>query len=150
MEETAMSTETNVYKGTCFCGAIELTVAGEPVAQGYCHCGSCRHWSAGPVNAFSLWAPEAVRVTRGEDRLGTFNKSELSYRKFCTACGGHVFVAHPKWNVVDVPAAMIPDVAFGPKVHVNYDSTVMPIIDGLPKFADFPADMGGSGRMVAE
>lgn len=53
------------YKGSCFCGAVELTVSGEPVGMGYCHCESCRHWSAGPVNAFTLWKPEAVQVTRG-------------------------------------------------------------------------------------
>ncbi len=42
------------HTGTCFCGAVEVTVTGEPAAMGYCHCDSCRQWSAGPVNAFSL------------------------------------------------------------------------------------------------
>ena len=50
------------YSGSCFCGAVQLTVSGEPVAMGYCHCRSCRHWSAGPVNAFSLWKPDAVHL----------------------------------------------------------------------------------------
>jgi hypothetical protein len=27
------------YKGKCFCGAVEVTVTGGPVAMGYCHCG---------------------------------------------------------------------------------------------------------------
>ena len=27
--------------------------------MGYCHCRSCRSWSGGPVNAFSLWKPES-------------------------------------------------------------------------------------------
>ena len=53
------------YKGSCFCGAVELTVSGEPAGMGYCHCESCRHWSAGPVNAFTLWSPEAVQITQG-------------------------------------------------------------------------------------
>ena len=34
------------HRGACFCGAVQLTVTGEPVAMGYCHCDSCRHWSA--------------------------------------------------------------------------------------------------------
>ena len=50
------------YKGTCFCGAVEVTATGEPAAMGYCHCESCRHWSAGPINAFTLWKPEAVAL----------------------------------------------------------------------------------------
>ena len=51
--------------GSCFCGVVKLEVTGSPEAMGYCHCRSCRSWSAGPVNAFSLWKPEAVRITRG-------------------------------------------------------------------------------------
>lgn len=30
------------YSGTCFCGAVEVTVKGSPVAMGYCHRDSCR------------------------------------------------------------------------------------------------------------
>ena len=52
------------YIGNCFCGAVEIEVRGAPEAMGYCHCRSCRSWSGGPVNAFSLWKPEAVRITR--------------------------------------------------------------------------------------
>jgi hypothetical protein len=39
-----------VYKGECFCGAVQLEVSGEPEGMGYCHCRSCRSWSGGPVN----------------------------------------------------------------------------------------------------
>jgi hypothetical protein len=143
-------TKANVYKGSCFCGAVEIAVSGEPAAVGYCHCNSCRHWSAGPVNAFSLWSPESVRVTKGADRVGVYNKSELSHRKFCTACGGHLFTVHPPWKLVDVYAAIIPDFPFEPKVHVNYENTVLRMKDGLPKFKDIPKEMGGSGELLAE
>ena len=51
------------HSGSCFCGAVKLEVAGEPAAMGFCHCRSCRSWSGGPVNAFSLWKPEAVTVS---------------------------------------------------------------------------------------
>ena len=51
------------YDGSCFCGAVQFTVTGEPVSMGYCHRNSCRHWSAAPVNAFTLWQPENVRIT---------------------------------------------------------------------------------------
>src|SRR2546423_9192566 len=57
------------YEGSCFCGAVQLTVTGEPVAAGFCHCSSCRSWAAAPVNAFSLWKPEAVKITRGKDSI---------------------------------------------------------------------------------
>lgn len=140
----------NVYNGSCFCGAVEFTVSGEPTVAGYCHCNSCRAWSASPVNAFSLWAPEALKVTKGGDSLGSYNKSELSHRKFCRRCGGHLFTAHPPWNLVDVYVALLPRYAFQPKVHVNYESTVLRMKDGLPKFKDVPRQMGGTGEMLEE
>jgi hypothetical protein len=62
------------HKGECFCGAVKVEVSGEPEAMGYCHCRSCRSWSGGPVNAFSLWKPENVKITAGAENIATFNK----------------------------------------------------------------------------
>jgi len=138
------------YQGTCFCGAVELAVAGQPNAMGYCHCRSCRSWSGGPVNAFSLWPPEAVAVTKGQEHVATYRKTELSHRQFCRLCGGHLMTRHPSLNMVDVFAATIPDLAFVPQVHVNYAETVLRMRDGLPKLKDFPAEFGGSGEAMAE
>jgi len=133
------------YEGSCFCGAVKLKVTGEPVAMGYCHCTSCRSWSAGPVNAFSLWKPESVTVTQGANQIGTFAKTPASERKWCVRCGGHLMSAHPAWNLVDVYAATIPSFRFKPGVHVHYQETVLRMPDGLPKMKDIPAEMGGSG-----
>ena len=137
------------YKGRCFCGAVEIRVAGQPAVMGYCHCTSCRAWSASPVNGFTLWAPEAVTIVRGADRIASYQKTERSIRKWCQACGGHLFTEHPLWKLVDVYAATIPDLSFEPHVHVNYAETVLPMDDGLPKQKDAPAEMGGTGTLVA-
>jgi hypothetical protein len=53
------------YQGACFCGAITIEATGAPFVMGYCHCRSCRSWSAGPVNALTLWRENEVRVTGG-------------------------------------------------------------------------------------
>lgn len=138
------------YQGRCFCGAVELTVTGEPAAMGYCHCSSCRSWSAGPVNAFTLWKPEQVQVTKGADQIGTFNKTPGSSRKWCKACGGHIMTDHPGFGLTDVYAATIPALEFKAALHVNYGETVLHMKDGLPKQNDFPAELGGSGKLLAE
>ena len=128
----------------------QLSVAGEPAAMGYCHCASCREWSASPVNAFTLWSPSAVAVVRGEDQLASYAKTERSIRKSCKKCGGHVLTVHPKWALVDVFAGVIPDFPFRPQLHVNYGETVLHMHDGLPKQKDIPKEMGGSGQLLAE
>ena len=138
------------HKGACFCGEVQIEVSGAPEAMGYCHCESCRSWSAGPVNAFTLWKPENVKVTKGAERIGHFAKHPTSDRKYCTKCGGHVMTDHPTFGLIDVYAATIPTLAFKPAVHVNYSESVLPIRDGLPKFKDFPTEMGGSGVLLAE
>ena len=138
------------HVGSCFCGAVTLEVDGAPEAMGYCHCRSCRSWSGGPVNAFSLWKPEAVRVTGGGEHVAAYQKSAMSDRRFCARCGGHLMTVHAPLGLVDVFAATIPDLDFAPGVHVNYAETVLPMADGLPKFKDFPAEFGGSGETLAE
>lgn len=140
----------DVHTGHCFCGAVEVQVTGAPEGMGYCHCSSCRSWSAGPVNAFSLWKPEAVKVTKGADNLAAYSKNPSSNRMFCKICGGHVMTDHPGLGLIDVYVATIPDLKFEPGVHVNYSETVLRMKDGLPKLKDFPAELGGSGEAVAE
>lgn len=154
--DTSQSRSTDVkhhgktHQGGCFCGSVQFTVSGEPAAVGYCHCDSCRKWSAAPVNAFTLWKPESVRVQRGAEHIATYNKTKTSFRKWCTKCGGHVFTEHPLWGVTDVYAATIPSFPYKPALHVNYQETVLRIKDGLPKMKDMPAEMGGSGIVIAE
>lgn len=144
-----MSTQRS-YQGSCFCGAVEFTVSGEPAAMGYCHCESCRRWSAAPVNAFTLWKPEAVQVTRGADNIGSYNKTPQSLRKWCKLCGGHIFTEHPGMGLIDVYAAVIPDLEYSPEVHVHYQETRLRLKDGLPKMKDVPSELGGSGASMDE
>ena len=138
------------YRGSCFCGAVSIEAQGAPEAMGYCHCQSCRSWSGGPVNAFSLWKPEAVRVTKGTEHLRTYAKSPQSERQYCAQCGGHLMTNHPTFGLIDVFAATIPALDFQPAVHVNYAESVLKMRDGLPKLKDFPAELGGSGASVPE
>jgi hypothetical protein len=140
----------SVYEGNCFCGAVGIEASGAPEAMGYCHCASCRSWSAGPVNAFSLWQPDAVKVVRGVEHLRSYAKTPQSERQFCDECGGHVMTNHPTFGLIDVFAATIPTLDFQPALHVNYAEAVLKIKDGLPKLKDFPAELGGSGETLPE
>ncbi len=142
--------DNKTYKGSCFCGAVELTVSGDPLFMGYCHCESCRHWSAAPLTAYVLWQPEAVQITKGEENIVTYNKTEMSYRKSCRLCGGHLLTDHKTMGIFDVYPSVTPELNFIPDMHVHYGETVLPMKDGLPKFKDLPAEAGGSGEMVSE
>jgi hypothetical protein len=103
-----------------------------------------------PVNAFTLWKPENVHVTKGEQLLGKYKSSEMSDRRYCSKCGGNVLVEHPTLGLIDIPAGVLPTLNFKPTVHLNYEDTVLPMKDGLPKMRDFPAAIGGSGETMTE
>jgi hypothetical protein len=118
--------------------------------MGYCHCNSCRSWSASPVNAFSLWKADAVKITAGAEHVATYRKTPFSQRKYCKLSGGHLMAGHQPVGLIDVYAATIPTLKFVPAVHVNYAETVLPMRDGLPKMKDFPSELGGSGVLVPE
>jgi len=142
--------QAEAHTARCFCGAVELHLTGAPAAMGYCHCDSCRRWSAGPLNAFSLWPNAAVAIAKGGDKLGSYAKTPASLRRWCTQCGGHVMTEHPDWGLTDVYAAVIEDFEFAPGVHVHYQETVLPITDGLTKLKDLPKEMGGSGTVLSD
>ncbi|WP_316188973.1 MULTISPECIES: N-acetyltransferase [unclassified Bradyrhizobium] len=148
--EDAAPRTTAAYKASCFCGAAEVEAIGQPVFAGYCHCRDCQAWSAAPINAFSLWKSDDVRVVKGEAEIGTFNKTEHSYRKFCRRCGGHLMTEHPRMRLTDVYANLLQGFVHQPTLHVNYASKMISVKDGLPKFADLPADLGGSGETLPD
>jgi len=149
-EGAAANTEAATYKAGCFCGAVELEATGKPVFAGYCHCGDCQAWSAAPINAFSLWKSDSVRVIKGEADIGTFHKTENSYRKFCKVCGGHVMTDHPRMRLVDVYANLLRGYTHVPTLHANYASKMVSVRDGLPKYKDLPAELGGSGETLPD
>ena len=145
-----MASDAQVHEGECFCGAVGIEVAGEPGAQGYCHCESCRTMAGAPLRGFTLWPAEAVRVTRGEELLKGYNKMGFSDRQHCRKCGGQVLIQHPTIGMTDVHSQTLRGYGFKPTLHVNYQEHVLPIRDGLPKLRDMPAEIGGSGETMPE
>ncbi len=53
-------------------------------------------------------------------------------------------------GLLDVFAATLPTLIFIPSDHVNYAETMLHMRDGVPKLKDFPAELGGSGALIAE
>lgn len=135
---------------SCFCGAVQIELDGEPVVQGYCHCTSCRAWTAQPFMAYSLWPTPSVTVTQGAALLGAAKRNENITNRFCTRCGGNVMSESSQAGLTDVFPAIIKEFEFEPGAHVNYGERMIDMQDGLPKFRDMPKQSGGSGELIAE
>lgn len=118
----------------------------------YCHCESRRSWAGSPVHASTIWKADAVKIAAGAEHIRTFQKDpqSISHRQYCGNCGGHLMINHLSFGMVDVVASTIPTFKFIPAMHVNYSETVLPLVDGLPKYRYFPSEFGGSGEIVPE
>ena len=138
------------HTGTCSCGAVSIEVIGPPLQMGYCHCANCRRYSGAPFVAFALWKNENLKVTSGNEFLGRYKSSDMTVRGFCRKCGTHLVNDHPSLDLVDVRPVILEDLGFKPAIHLNYEDTVLPIKDGLPKLKDFPESVGGSDEILPE
>ena len=144
-----------LYKGRCFCGAVEVEVQGQPLAAAICHCESCRHWHSAPLNAWMVWPEDRVRVSAGHDALSVFNKQGPdgpSERTFCKHCGAAIMNRKPGYGMVVVYATVLEGsgLEYMPSFHSFYGEGVMHIADGLPKYRDLPAAFGGSDTRLDE
>lgn len=131
----------------CWCGAVELAIAGDPAFMAYCHCDSCRSWLSAPIHAASLWPTPNVVVTKGESELRVHAKTEASQRHFCAKCGSGVLIRHPDLGLTDVPAGSIAGLDYQPTGHVHYAEKVMSVRDGLPKFKGIPGQGDGDEQL---
>jgi hypothetical protein len=136
----------DTHKGSCYCRAVQIEATGAPLDMGYCHCANCRKYSGAPVNAVTLWKIDNVKIIKGSDFLGKFKSSDISDRRYCTKCGAHVMIDHPKLHLIDVRGAIPGTIKFKPTLHINYDETILPIKDGLPKFRDSLPKLAGPGK----
>ncbi|RYF35629.1 MAG: GFA family protein [Comamonadaceae bacterium] len=74
---------TTFYSGACLCGQVRLTVRGEPLRVGICHCTDCREESGSAFTFFGIWPASQFEYSG--------DTGEFSGRSFCTRCGSRVF-----------------------------------------------------------
>jgi hypothetical protein len=59
-----------------------------------------------------------------------------------------VLTEHPGTGLIDVYAALLPELDFKAREHVHYQETVLHLSDSLPKHKDLPKAAGGSGVLL--
>ncbi len=137
-------------EGSCYCGAVRITVTGAPKVAAYCHCRSCRTWQGVPINAWTIWPAAQVEISGGEIVRSSVKTS--SERMSCAACGGAVGNVKPQRDMIVVYAAQMADAGmpFEPMFHVYHEERVMDVADGLPKYRNLPKAFGGDDMQDPE
>mmetsp|Transcript_16219 Transcript_16219/g.32640 ORF Transcript_16219/g.32640 Transcript_16219/m.32640 type:complete len:175 (+) Transcript_16219:277-801(+) len=166
-----------VLNGQCYCGAVQLRASAMPDVQAICHCTACRRFG-GSLVFVTLFPPEKLTITGDmivndpkkegfhmgypegsevgpvkdteDGKTKLYQPRGFSVRKTCAKCHSNILNDHGE--IVDVNGGVWDWGAdgFRPVFHLNYESAVLKMKDGLPKFKDFPSDFGGSDEKVEE
>lgn len=128
------------YHAHCDCGSVEMEMDGKPRIQAFCHCEDCRTLLDVPYHSINAWDAEQVRVTKGEELLGTFQHPTLTMtRVFCTQCGETLYNTNAMgWRLVSqllirkCYANTLPE-ELASKTHFFYDRRIVDVNDSLSK-----------------
>lgn len=79
------------YKGSCLCGAVQISITGPISDIIHCHCSLCRK-SSGTAYATNGFVQIAdFQVERGHDQLAFFEMKPGKRRHFCAKCASPVY-----------------------------------------------------------
>ncbi len=126
-----------MHHGSCLCGAVTFTVAGDIPPPDACHCTRCRK-SSGHYFA-SADVKRAALTLRGGEHLRWYQSSPKVRRGFCGTCGASLFFDPPAdrdWIGVAMGAF---DGPTGTHLHIHIFTAdkgdYYEIADGLPQNA---------------
>ena len=96
----------SVLSGKCLCGQVQISVRGEPLRVGICHCTDCRQESGSAFTFYAIWPAHQL------ERVG--ETSDFHGRHFCPRCGSRLFSvddreAELKLGILsDAPTPLVP------------------------------------------
>lgn len=124
--------------GSCLCGRVSFTVAGDLGAPDACHCVQCRKQSGHYFASANV--PRAALAVSGEENLSWYRSSEKVRRGFCANCGSSLFWDPPErdWIAIAMGAFDTPTLTRLHKhIFVAEKGDYYDITDGLPQSPHF-------------
>ena len=95
-------------RGSCLCGAVQVTASMGAVDVGACHCDKCRKWSGGPFLELECGADVDFD---GAENISVYQSSRWAERGFCKICGSHLFMRAKADNSYGIPVGLFKNVA---------------------------------------
>jgi hypothetical protein len=80
--------------GGCLCKAVRYSISAAPIVTRTCWCRVCQYIGAGSATVNAGFPSEALTVS-GElrDYVMAADSGNVMHRRFCPACGTHLFTA---------------------------------------------------------
>jgi hypothetical protein len=80
-----------MYKGSCLCGSVEITVTGEISDIIHCHCSLCRKASGTAYATNGFVNVLDFEINNGWELLSSFESSPGKFRHFCSKCASPIY-----------------------------------------------------------
>jgi hypothetical protein len=125
----------DLKRGSCLCGRVSFTVAGDIGAPDACHCVQCRKHSGHYFASTDV--PKDALVIAGQENLTWYQSSAKVRRGFCSTCGSSLFFDPParNWIGVAMGAFDTPTSTHLEKhIFVAEKGDYYEITDGLPQY----------------
>lgn len=100
-----------MISGGCLCGAVRYQTPAQPIITRLCWCRFCQYIAAGNAAVSTCFPAEGMTVT-GETRdyESTADSGNRMHRRFCPACGTHLFSeAEARPHLIFVRAGTLDD-----------------------------------------
>ena len=119
--------ELSIIKGSCLCGAVNVSTTSTNNKVGACHCSMCRKWGGGALLVIECGSDVSFE---GEENIGIYQSSEWAERGFCKKCGSHLFYKFKQKNQYYIPVGI-----FDNDEGLVFDHQVF--IDEKPEYYSF-------------
>jgi hypothetical protein len=131
---------TDRYTGSCLCGGVRFSIAGELAPIQICHCAQCRKAQGAPVATNTPVSVAAFRLIAGKELLTEYESSPGKKRVFCSRCGSPIYscreslpgVLRIRAGLLNEPLDVRPDAHFHTASKCNW----WDINDDLPRYLD--------------
>ena len=134
--------------GGCRCESapVRFEYTKRPFEVHYCCCTDCTDVCGGALAIIAVVEKDGFKVTASESKIKNFDTKPTAHRRFCSACGCHMFLyvdAFPDFVLVHVPTIdRDQDIGTDPDrwVFVNSKHPMLNLPeDGLPRHAGWAA-----------
>ena len=133
------------HRARCFCDAVALEVASDPVDAKLCHCPQCQSLHGAPFQWAVLFHKRDVRFVRGVERLFFYHAETkrqghiLPCKLSCRECrtpiadeGRRMFLAFAPLFDFGLPPSV--PASFQPTCHIFYGARTIDVDDDRPKY----------------
>jgi hypothetical protein len=127
---------TTILTGSCFCRAIQYSVADAFLYAMNCHCSNCRRTTGSAFKPFAGIERDKLKVTQGADELLIYGQ-DTAHDAHCRKCGSLLYSVVRGGAYVHVAMGSLTDTpSIRPNRHIFVGSKApwFTITDDLPQY----------------